>query len=132
MRYRKGLREMNVLTRYEQYVLNCIDFDGYDIQANTAKQKIQAFIDCFYSEYSHEIKRQGSVQKAIEEYLRGLPSHTNIDFYNHDILKRAVEFKALPENATEKQEDKILDKYWSFMAMRIMSLCNKHNVKIDR
>jgi len=116
----------------KRYIIDGIAWDGYDglPEPKDIGEKIQFLKDCFNSEYGWAIPRMGE-QKAIHEWLQGLPSAVHIAFYNSDILKLAILWGSLPENATEKQEDKILDNYWNFMANKIGQLFHGYHVPKD-
>ena len=114
--------------REENYILSCIDGEGYGVTLKTDSKKLQFLFDTFKSEYGWSIERYGAF-KALQEWLMGLPSCCTIAFYNHDILELAREWGRLPVNATEKQEYEILEHYWAFMAMRILGLWNKYKIQ---
>ena len=105
------------------YILNAIDTDynGSD------KDAVTGLKESFYAEYGWMVERAGE-QKALAEWLQGLPSAINIDFYNHEILKLAVLWGSIPENATEKQEDKIIDNWFNFIANKIGQLFRGYHV----
>jgi len=113
--------------KVKRYIIDCIDGSGYDVELKTTAEKIDFLRDCFEREYGHEIKRQGQ-QKALAEYFAGLPSCCTVAFYNTDILALAVEWGSLPENATEKQEDKILENWFSFIAAKTVQMFNGYRV----
>ena len=60
------------------------------------------------------------------EWLQGLA--LPIAFYNSDILQLAKDWGSIPHDATEKQEYKILDNYWRFMAAKILQLIDGYRV----
>src|SRR5581483_9836688 len=97
--------------------LQAIDASGYDKTLETDAEKLQFLRDTFIAEYGFNIKQVGEF-KALTSWLQGLPSAISIAFYNHDILKLAQSFGSLPKNASMEQEDKILNNYFPFMAMR--------------
>lgn len=99
---------------------------AYYTPCETEEDKAKFLYGRFMSEYGWRVKQAGE-QKALIDWLQGLA--LNIAFYNHDILRLAKEWGSLPDNATERDEDKILDNYWSYMAMQIIKLWNKHKVK---
>jgi len=112
----------------EAYILAVISNENYSQQElTTEKEKLQFLYDTFIAEYGWHIKRYG-MQKALCEWLQGLPSAINIAFYNHDIIALAKQWGSLPENATERQEDKIIDRYFVFMAVRILNLWHRHKI----
>lgn len=113
---------------YEDYVIESIDSEGYDANPKTKKEKLQFLKDTFKSEYGHAIARQGE-QKAFQEWMQGLPSSYNVEFYNNKILALAKKSGSLPQNATEKQEDRVIENYWNFMSVKTFQAFKKHGVK---
>tara|TARA_R100000963_G_C4606051_1_gene78067 strand:+ start:153 stop:548 length:396 start_codon:yes stop_codon:yes gene_type:complete len=119
--------------KYDDFILSCICDNpkdlGYEYDFKKSpdkdKSKLDFFFYHFYNEYQWNIVRKGQLS-ALEEYLSGLPSTIDIPFYNYDILKLAKKFKSLPKNPTEKQEQKILDDYWHFVASKLIRL---HDLK---
>lgn len=115
----------------KRYILNAIDASGYqEKELKTIKDKISFLKDTFYSEKGWEIERIGR-GAAIKDWIQGLPTCLHIAFYNCDILELAKTWGSLPINPTEKQEDKILENYWSFMANKISQLFEGYHVPKD-
>ena len=112
------------MTRLKNYMLDCIDFSGYD---DSLTDTFQAVYDTFMSEYGNWNIQQhkGNKQKYFAEWLQGLPSCFTIAFYNWEILQLAKTWGSLPENASEKQENKILENYWNFMSYKFFQLLKK-------
>jgi len=111
---------------YNQYLLDGISFDGYDLpEPRTNKDKINLFFGVFMSEYGYNLKRM-SEWDALTEWLSGLPSVIHMDFNNYDILERAKKYGSLTVDASEKDEDKLLENYWRFMANKLIVLRNGH------
>jgi hypothetical protein len=112
-----------------KYILDSIDGDGYGVQLTTDKKKIDFVYDTFSNEYSYTIehyKRAGiSEARVFASYLAGLPSCINIEFRNYYILEMAKQWGSLPENATERQEEKILSNWFAFIATNFFQLKNK-------
>lgn len=104
------------------YVLNAIDFDG------TEKEKLNFFWETFKSEYGYaeNFKRYGTMQKTVEEWLKGLPSAVNIDFTYYDIEKLLREWGYLKDNSTPKKVEKEVDFYWHRCAGALLILLNKY------
>ena len=113
---------------YEDYIIESISSEGYDVDLKTKKEKLQFLKDTFKSEYGHAISTQGE-QKAFQNWIQGLPSSFNIEFYNHEILQLAKKSGSLPQNATEKQEDKVLSNYWQFMTVHTFKAFKKYGVE---
>ncbi|AWY02851.1 hypothetical protein [Alteromonas phage JH01] len=102
----------------KHYILECVEGDSVD-------QKIAYIADRFTSEYGFQIERVGR-QKAMTEWLQGLA--LNIAFMNCEILQLAHKWGSLPADATEKQEDKILNNYWNLMAAKTLQLIEGYHV----
>jgi hypothetical protein len=111
------------------YIISAIYPDECELekQPETDKEKLQFVLNTFKSEYNHMIKRVGEY-KAFQEWLSGLPSVFNIDFENYKILKLAKKWKSIPKNATEKQEDKIIENWFNFITMKFFALCRRNKV----
>lgn len=103
--------------------------EGIDHEGTTA-EKIKHMQDCFCSEYGWAVERLG-LQGAVREWLQGLPSAVYIPFTNHDILIFAKRTGGLAENATERQEYKILENYFTFMAAKVCQLFSGYRVPKD-
>lgn len=118
---------MTAMKQATQHILDAIDSDGYDnAPCGTDEEKARFSYNRFMSEYSWRVKQAGEF-KAVQDWLQGLA--LNIAFYNCDILENAKAWGSLPANATEREENKILETYWPYMAMRLIGLWNKHKVR---
>jgi len=125
---KKPLTEKQKINRfYEKYVIDCIDSEGYDVTTNTPEEKLKFLRKTFRSEYGHMIDRVGE-QRAFKEWIMGLPSSFNLEFNNYDILKLAKKSGSLPENATDKQEDRVLENYFNFMTAKTFQAFRKYKV----
>ena len=111
----------------KQYIIDCIDPEAYEIKAKTDAEKVRALNDAFNSEYGHEIKRKGP-QTALAEYFMGLPTICTIDYEWYKIIELAKQWGSIPEDATEKQEDKICDNWFNFIANKTLQLVRKHSL----
>lgn len=116
------------------YLLNCIPSDaeileGWGIKTETDTQRIKFVLDTFRNEYGHEIKRIGE-HRAFTNWLMGLPSGINIDFEYYEILKLGKLWESIPENATEKQENKICENWFNFITVKFFQLCKFYKVAI--
>lgn len=112
------------------YIINCIDESGYGLELTTNAEKLQFVADCFKREYlfPDNLKRYGSYQKVFENWLMGLPSSFNVDFENYKIIEIAKNWGSIPKDADDRQEDKILDNWFNFIASKTFQLMRKHKV----
>ena len=109
------------------YILGSIDGTPYDIKTDTNQERIDFLRDTFFSEQGFNIMRFGQL-KAMQDWLSGLPSSISIAFSNYDILDLAVQWGAIPAHASERQQDKIIDNYFNFMANKVLQLLNGYRV----
>lgn len=108
----------------QNLIIDNIDSSGYGKNLKTEIEKVKFLKETFLSEYGWAVSRMG-MQNAVESWLRGLPSSLTLPFYNDEIIRLAKQWGSLPQNATEKQEDKILNNYWRLMAANVVKLFNK-------
>jgi hypothetical protein len=109
----------------KQYILDCIDGSGYDADPQTDTEKVKFLHDTFYAEYGYNVDRVGENQALIEWFM-GLPSACHIEFRHYAILELAVAWGSLPEDTTEKQQDKILNNWFNLVAVKTGQLFRKH------
>jgi len=100
---------------YKEFILGCLDVED----TMKEEERINYIWDRFRQEYGHMIDRVGE-QKALSEWLSGLA--LPLPFYNYDIIELAKSMGSVDKNLTEKQEDKILENYWDFMALMIIRM----------
>jgi hypothetical protein len=112
------------------YILQCIDGSNYGIVFSTEADKIKFLADTFKKEYGHHLRYYKSWQITLANWIMGLPSSFNIDFKNYRIIEIAKEWGSISKNATDKQEDKILDNWYNFIAAKTMQLFSKHGITL--
>ena len=109
------------------YIIEAIDPDYVEAEENNIIELIYGLKTAFYAEYGFMVDRVGE-QKALAEWLQGLPSAVSIDFYNHDILDLAVKWGSIPKDYTEKQAEKILDNWFNFIAAKTCQLFSGYRI----
>ena len=90
----------------------------------TDKEKVNIIFERFNSEYNYanNIRRTPNFQLRFAEWLQGLA--INLPYNYNDIIELA---KKLLETDKLKNENRIINNYWSFMAFQIIKL--KENLK---
>ena len=129
----KNLTTTELNKKVFQYIIdNLPTGEEYETQLNNDTEKLQFIVNCFMSEYcySANLKKYGTYQNTFSNWLMGLPSVFSVDFENYRILEIAKDWGSLPNNATEKQEDKILNYWYFFIASKFFQLCRKHKIDI--
>ena len=121
-------KSSNMDQAIKRVILDAIDADGFDETAETTAEKIAFLRNRFESEAGRNIERKGR-QPAMAEWLSGLA--INIPYMNYDILQLAKDTGGLAPDATEKQEYKILNNYWNFMAAKTCQLLDGYRVPKD-
>jgi hypothetical protein len=118
-----------VKAKINEYILNAIDGEGYERTPETEQQKLLFLATTFKSEFCFKnnfIRK--TLPDVLAEWISGLPSCFNIDFNYCDILKAAKSFGNLPEKMSEKEEDKILQNWFNFIAIHTLQLMNKNGI----
>lgn len=114
------------------YILDCINTEGFEhFKYNTHKGLVNFVYETFKSEYQHGIKYYKNEQLAFSNYLAGLPSCFSVDFENYKILVLAENWGSIPANSTEKQQEKILNNWFNFIAANFFQLKNKLDHKLN-
>lgn len=117
---------MDTLTLSQDYLINAINSENYNIETNTIKEKLQFFYDTFISAYGYNLKTM-SKTKAIAEYFSGLPSCINIDYTNNDILDIAKKWHI--ELETEEREDTFILRWFYDLASDMRFLLDINGIK---
>ena len=81
---KKNIRDYKRKGTQFSYLLDRIESEEKELR--TDKEKIYFLFDTFKSEFDYKIKQIG-FNSALKEWLSGLPSCINIDFWNDDILR---------------------------------------------
>lgn len=127
-------RTQAISKKYDDYLLSCIDGEGYDIPSDsliTTEGKLRFLHDTFIKEYWYPQNQQrySTKENAFREWLMGLPSCFNIEFENYKILELARLMGSLPQDSTESQEDKIINNYFNYTACKVFKLFRKFGIK---
>lgn len=111
---------------YLESVINS-EFEG------TTAERLQQVCEAFNSEYNYKDnkRRYPKLHARFAEWLMGLPNALNVEYRNHAILELAVKWGALPENASEAKQDKIIENWFSFAACKFFQLCKFNKVDTD-
>ena len=109
---------------FKTYFLEVIKSEDLPEDIKTDKEKVNFIFDRFNSEYNHanNIRRTPNFQLRFAEWLQGLA--INLPYNYNDIIELA---KKLLETDQLKNENKIIQNYWIFMALQIMKLRDKLN-----
>lgn len=114
------------LNNIQNYILDSIDSEGYDIKTETPTEKLDFLFDCFEVEFNYKNNqlRYPNLQDRFANWLQGLPSAISIPHQYNKILELSKNLLEV-DNLGEELENKIIDNYWSFMAYHIIKLKNK-------
>lgn len=111
-----------------QYVLNCIINSSLandeGLEFDTHLDAIRFFFETFNKEFNYiqNRKRYPNLTDRIEDYLRGLPSCFNIEYWNDEIAKIGEEWGYCQ---TEKKTESFVENWWHMIAYRIIQIANK-------
>jgi len=109
---------------FKNYFLEVIESEDLPEYIKTDKEKVNFIFERFEDEYNHENNKRRTpiLQLRFAEWLQGLA--INLPYNYDDIIDLA---KKLLETDQLKNEDKIINNYWSFMALQIIRLNEKLN-----
>ena len=117
------LHHLKYKENYKNYILECIDSEDDLIGKTLSRtEKIKYLFNRFYNEYGWLVKRKGKFE-AMQEWLSGLA--INIPCYDSDIIQLAKDMGSVDKDLTERQEDKIRETYFGFMARMVLLLENE-------
>lgn len=103
-----------------------LDYTGEDTESARAAYIWQRF-DSEYN-YSDNVRRYPSLQERVAQWLQGLP--LNIAYTYCDIIALAEQWHEC--KLTEKQADAVIERYFSFMAFRLIQLWEKHGIDVHK
>ena len=111
-------------TNFKNYILSVIDSEDLPSETMSDKEKINFVMDRFKKEHDHEYNKRKipNNQKRFGDWLQG--GALNIPMHYDEVLNLA---KKLLETDTLKNEDRIINNYYSFMALQIIRLNEKLN-----
>lgn len=109
------------------YILNAIDGENYGKTFASDEDKVRFVMETFKDEYGWSVSRIGLIP-SFREWLMGLPSSINIDFENYRIIEIAKEWGSLPQDATDRQEDKIINNWFNFIANKFFQLAKRYKI----
>ena len=98
---------------------------------DTIAARLQWTVDTFRKEYVYpeNVRRYRNEVNIFREWLMGVPSAIHIDVYNARIIELSKEWGSIPQDATEKQEDKVCENWFNFIANKFHTLCKSHKVQ---
>lgn len=113
------------LNNIQNYILDSIDSEGYDIKTETPTEKLEFLFDCFEVEFNYKNNklRYPNFQDRFANWLQG-GTAIDLPHQNYKILELSKNLLEV-ENLGEELKNKIIDNYWSFMAFHIIKLKNK-------
>jgi hypothetical protein len=116
--------------QFREYVASRMFND--DTQEEDERELINYVVERFKAEYlfPKNLIRYKTIQKCLEEWLKGLPSCLGIDFYNGDIINiyKAMEVGEVGfEDLLEEEQDYMLNSYWKFVSYSLNEIYLKHN-----
>ena len=128
----KGAKIVALRKNVQQYIIDCIYSDGYEVETETDIEKLTFLAKTFQSEYcfTSNLKYYKSFQNMFANWLMGLPSCFNVEFRNYYIIEIAKKWQSIPENATEKQEDRIIENWFLFIAHHTEMMCRKNGIQL--
>lgn len=111
--------------KLRDYLVESITNEGYsDTPLKSYQEKISFVAKTFNAEYGYNVNRVGH-QQACEDWIRGLPSVLDIVCYDFDICNLAIEWGCMFSDAPDARREKVADKYWKIMGLKLSLLIQK-------
>lgn len=115
--------------RYQEqydYILRCISSEDHTL--TTPEEKLRFFVSRFHREYDNQERRYlwPNRQVRIAEYLKTLPSCCSVAYGTWHIGNIGEEWGIVK---TEKQRSRFVDNWWSYLAFRIIQLCEHYEIE---
>lgn len=87
------IRDRKINGKQYAYILDDV-LTGEQFEGLDDAQKIETFLNQFRDEYNYDYNRRlyPNSAKRIGEYLQGLPTGINIDYYHSEIVERLQSF----------------------------------------
>ena len=107
-----------------EYLMSVVDGSDYDVVTETEQQKKEFIKETFWSEYGDNVKRVG-LQKACEDYLKGLPSSCSVEYWNGEIINMLKSWGVIKETMREETQYKKVDEYWIRLSSELSEIVRK-------
>ena len=114
----------NIQKQVSEYLMSVIDGSDYDAVTETEQQKKDFIKETFWSEYGFQVKRIG-LQKACQDYLRGLPSSCSVEYWNDEIIKMLKSWGIIKDSMREETQYKKVDEYWERLGYELSKIVKK-------
>lgn len=110
-RRQRALKEnygISVDSQLINFIIDSIDLTGYNIETTSDDEKLREFYNIFIDENGWHVKQVG-VKKALEDYLRGMPSSIDLPTYYNEVRNFLY---AIGFNEVKDMEDDEVDDFY--------------------
>ena len=124
---RNGLQFVYVL----DCIKNCSRAADENLVFDTDFDTLQFFFDVFNEEFNNSYNRKlfPNLSERIGQYLQGLPSCCNIDYWNDEILNLGISWGVLKSKEGRKAEE-FVNNFFRVCGVRLIQAGEKVGVKI--
>jgi hypothetical protein len=121
--------ETTINTNFDQYLINAINTEGYEVNASTDAEKLQFLYNIFIDEQGYKIPQmRGNKIKAFEDTIQGAPSWLNIEHFYTDITNIGYLFNLIKADATQEEEETFQLNWYKLISKRFFTLFNNYNI----
>lgn len=110
-----------------RYILDSVrDCEAEDMNDSDKAAYLWARFESEYN-YADNRERIPNLQARVAEWLSGLA--IGIEYTNAGIVALAEEWQG--RKLSDKQAERVINNYFSFMAFKVMQLCKAHGININ-
>ena len=116
--------------QFNKYLIESINLDGYEVSAETDKEKVQFVLDCFNKEYNYynNKRRQPQLKKRLAEWIEGLPGVFEVSYWHEDIETDLEKFGFITADSTEKEKSDLVSNWFEIVASTLLELAKELNL----
>jgi len=96
----------------------------YNVSLINDKERVSFVYETFKENANHpyNLQRFPNEIERFGDWLRGVPGVMDVDQWNESQIHLAKKWGSIPQNATESQENKIVNNFYNFIANKFFQL----------
>ena len=122
--------ELTNQDQFNNYLIESINLDGYEVSAETDKEKVPFVLGCFNKEYNflNNKKRLPLLRKRLAEWIEGLPGVFEVSYWHEDIETDLKTLGFTTANSTEEEILNAVTGWFEIVAGGLLELAKELNL----